>query len=227
MHNDILSFGPSEGDVLNFMVKSIVARLDILRCHSRLFVTRGTLPTTGVAVVAPDHKNTKITCYEVELNEPTPRATTMAAMRHRPNKPLSTLIWIFCLIALFAFEHAVGAYHGDAYDFYMKPTSQEGINCEACRQECSQTCPSRSIYHDLAFKIIKNIHTTAETALRSFALGFGARLLKFVLVDKEEELDRLRQRCLKAAVVGVSVASFVLGMSLFLPAKHRAMWFES
>jgi hypothetical protein len=74
--------------------------------------------------------------------------------------------------------------------------------------------------------ILTSAYTTIETMVRSFAFGFGARMLKFTIVDQNEERDKLHDRLSKSAEVGISVASIVLGMGLFIPVRFRTLWFE-
>ena len=76
-------------------------------------------------------------------------------------------------------------------------------------------------------KIAKSAYATAETILRGFTLGFGTRMLKFSLIDNDEDLDKLRDHLIKAVVTGISLSSFILGMSMFLPERYRALWFQS
>ena len=92
--------------------------------------------------------------------------------------------------------------------------------------ESKESCKNDSAFHDLTSKIIRDCHSTAETALRGFALGFGARLWKFTFIEKEEGLDKLRERLIQASVAGLSVASVILGMSLFVPPQYRTLWFD-
>jgi hypothetical protein len=47
------------------------------------------------------------------------------------------------------------------------------------------------------------------------------------VVDQEEELDKVRDRLFKSAVMGLSMATFVLGLGLFVPARLIAQWFNN
>jgi hypothetical protein len=95
---------------------------------------------------------------------------------------------------------------------------------------CSEVCPCSSqpvegMHQVMTFLgILTSAYTTCETLVRAFALGFGARMLKFVIVEKDEGLDNLRDRMWKSAVVGLAIASIVMGLGLFLPVRFRMNW---
>lgn len=92
---------------------------------------------------------------------------------------------------------------------------------------------------------------TFEILGRSFALGFGLRMLKYILwddnligtakatredgsssgrtsavVDDDQVLRNLPARCKISAVCGLSTAAIMFGLSLFLPTKLRSKWYQ-
>jgi hypothetical protein len=74
--------------------------------------------------------------------------------------------------------------------------------------------------------------TTLELLFRGFALGFGLRLLKALFspttTHDSKPIPSVRsQLFVDAAVAGISLAAFLYGSSLFVPAKFREEWYRS
>jgi hypothetical protein len=88
--------------------------------------------------------------------------------------------------------------------------------CPSCAP--SQHQPPQGLYTFLA--IFASALATLDTILRSFAFGFGVRLIKFVVVEKDETLEKLKERIWKSAVVGLAFAGIVLGLGLVIPAAR-------
>lgn len=51
-------------------------------------------------------------------------------------------------------------------------------------------------------------------------------MIKFAIMDQEEDLAQFRERMLKSAVVGLSVTRVVLGVSLVVSGEYGLKWFE-
>jgi hypothetical protein len=68
--------------------------------------------------------------------------------------------------------------------------------------------------------------STIEVLLRGFSLGFGMRMLKYILLQDDESMDRIRDRVWISAVSGLAMAAFIYGMSAFVPVGMRMKWFE-
>ena len=106
------------------------------------------------------------------------------------------------------------------------PPVDPAIHCNlSC--PCPNAVPTIGIFSAAFVTMLKNTYTTAETLFRGFAFGFGARMLKFAIVHQDEDLSKLRDRMLKSAVVGLSLSSLIVGMSIFMPARYRSQWFEN
>jgi hypothetical protein len=88
---------------------------------------------------------------------------------------------------------------------------------------CKPSANNQGIFTFLA--VLASFCTMIETVIRSFAFGFGVRLIKFVVVEKEEKLDKLQERLFKCAVMGLTIASLVLGLGIFIPARLQMQWF--
>jgi hypothetical protein len=74
---------------------------------------------------------------------------------------------------------------------------------------------------------VLQLGSTVEILLRSFALGFGAHLLQYLLLkNNDATYDELAQRFKVSAVCGVAMACFVFGSSFFIPTHFRMHWFE-
>lgn len=94
---------------------------------------------------------------------------------------------------------------------------------------------------------------TFEVLGRGFALGFGLRMLKYILWednavgvdtsatnegaegsaartrpldDDEKVLRSLPTRCKISAAAGLSMAALMFGLSVFLPTKLRSRWYQ-
>ena len=73
-------------------------------------------------------------------------------------------------------------------------------------------------------ELARTMFTTVETAMRGFLLGFGAAILKDLLIDRKASADATSDfsTTLKfARVVGLGMSSFMVGVSIFLPARLR------
>lgn len=68
--------------------------------------------------------------------------------------------------------------------------------------------------------------STIEVLVRGFSLGFGIRMLKYIWLQEDEAVDRIRDRSYISAVSGLAVAAFIHGFSLFVPIQMRLDWFE-
>jgi hypothetical protein len=74
---------------------------------------------------------------------------------------------------------------------------------------------------------------TIETLFRGFSLGFGIRMLKYILfesndrqVDEYMTKERILKRFWMSCICGLAMASFIHGLSLFVPTQLRMFWFE-
>ena len=99
------------------------------------------------------------------------------------------------------------------------PVSCPAASCPPCLAEDS--------LWSIMVSAIVYLATTIEVLIRGFSLGFGTRMLKFILWDDAgESLDHLKDRMRVSFVAGLAMSSFIFGSSLFLPAKMREYWFS-
>ena len=90
------------------------------------------------------------------------------------------------------------------------------------------TTSCKLCYSAILREVLRTIWTTFETAVRGFLLGFGAAILKDLLVDKKgsaETTTDFTHTLRFARVAGLGSACFVTGVALFLPARLRAEMF--
>ena len=89
-------------------------------------------------------------------------------------------------------------------------------------------CPVCSTtWMDLLGPSVLYAAATTEVLIRGFLIGFGFKMLQFMILDgQSDNLDRLGQRLRIALVFGISTASIIVGSSLFLPTNIRVKWFE-
>ena len=76
--------------------------------------------------------------------------------------------------------------------------------------------------HNLALEALRQLWTTAETAVRGFLLGFGAAVLKDLLIDRKataSEKPNFQSTFAFARVVGLGAASFLIGAAILIPAN--------
>jgi hypothetical protein len=125
---------------------------------------------------------------------------------------------LFCALCILNFADA------GLYDASVASLAQRSfLNCsEACPCPSGQVEGMNQVMSFLG--VFTRVYTMCETLVRSFALGFGARMLKFVIVENDEDLANLRDRMWKSAVVGLAVAAVVMGLGLFLPVRFRMNW---
>jgi hypothetical protein len=75
------------------------------------------------------------------------------------------------------------------------------------------------------------LSVTLEVLVRGFSLGFGIRMLKYILMDKDdgnsnEDLSYMQNRFWISAGSGLAMAAFLHGTKLFIPANIRMGWFD-
>ena len=94
----------------------------------------------------------------------------------------------------------------------------------ACAADtASDAC--KMCFHATLREVARTAWTTLETAVRGFLLGFGAAILKDLLIDRKASADAVSdfQATLKfARVVGLGMSSFMVGIAIFLPARLRS-----
>ncbi|KAL7559134.1 hypothetical protein ACA910_010215 [Epithemia clementina (nom. ined.)] len=90
--------------------------------------------------------------------------------------------------------------------------------------ECP-VCPQD--WWDRMLPALLYLAATLEVLVRGFMIGFGFKMLHFMILDgQNENLDRLGHRLRVAFVFGISTAFVIIGSSLFLPTKLRIKWFQ-
>ena len=97
------------------------------------------------------------------------------------------------------------------------------VNTDFATTTCKQ-CFSATLA-----ELLRSAWTTFETALRGFLLGFGAAILKDLLVDGRASADAatdFHKTMRFARVVGLGSASFLVGVAIFLPAQWRYDLFQ-
>ena len=110
--------------------------------------------------------------------------------------------------------------------FLLVVCSSLAARNEAVSDSCS---PQFHSWNDLLKRATIQFAGTFEVLLRSFALGFGAHMLKYLLWNNANNVvtyEDLKGRFRVSAVCGLSMASFVFGVSLFLPTQFRVHWFD-
>jgi len=139
--------------------------------------------------------------------------------------------------------------NGNQFPSYMENKFLDRcLNCSERRHLCSWgSCTISIPRHVLLAETIWERHimwvfdsTTLELLVRGFALGFGLRLLRVLFsssatttttttTDASKQLASLvRSRLfVDAAFAGISLAAFLYGSSLFVPAQFREEWYGS
>ncbi len=131
------------------------------------------------------------------------------------------------------------------YEDYFASTSsaikiglQQCLKCEhweSCRWgSCHIPIPPVAIYAERLWEALLSSCTTFEVLVRGFTLGFGVRMLKYLfweraseqIVDRASVLSSFRKMALVSAVAGISLAAFLHGSSIFVPAEVREEWFD-
>lgn len=99
-----------------------------------------------------------------------------------------------------------------------------------CEYEDCPPCPictPPSSIRERLLQLFDYFTTTTEVLVRGFSLGFGAQMLKFLLVnnDNDEHLSKLGERIRISVVTGLAMACFIHGSSVFVPTQLRLRWF--
>ena len=88
-------------------------------------------------------------------------------------------------------------------------------------------CPNEPSWDMLLKQATLQFSSTIEVIFRSFALGFGAHLLQYLLFkNNEATYEELAARFRVSAICGLAMASCVFGSSVLIPVKFRLHWFE-
>jgi hypothetical protein len=110
-------------------------------------------------------------------------------------------------------------------------------SCPPCNERTtsssSSTPPPLTIW-DRLLDIVLQGAATMETLFRGFSLGFGIRMLKYILlesndrqVDEYMTTEQIQKRFWMSCICGLAMASFIHGLSLFVPTQLRMNWFET
>lgn len=87
--------------------------------------------------------------------------------------------------------------------------------------------PSSGSWDDMLKAAALHFAGTFETLLRSFALGFGAHMLQYMLwTNKDCSFEDIKRRFPISAVCGLVMGSFVFGASFLLPTNFRTHWLD-
>lgn len=98
--------------------------------------------------------------------------------------------------------------------------------------------PSTVVYAERLWEVLLAFAGTLELLVRGFTLGFGVRMLKYLFFedddggsttnggDRTAALRSFRRRAAASAVAGLSLAAFLHGSSVFVPAQLREEWFS-
>lgn len=146
---------------------------------------------------------------------------------------------IISLLSLLGLAFAV-PYH-EIYS-YATATAKAYPACNVC-----DPCPTVTTQSPIWWSILSYTLSTCEVLLRSFTLGFGIRMLVYILWEYQQPPQaqsevpgdsggrigtnilsdiHVRRNIQIAILTGVSTASAVFGSSLFIPASIRTKWFD-
>lgn len=114
------------------------------------------------------------------------------------------------------------------YGYYYPTRKLECPPCSLCSpcQFPEGPPPPPKTISMLAVDASVYLASTIEVLFRGFSLGFGMRMLKYILFQEDEALDRIRDRVYISAISGLAMAAFIHGFSLFVPMQMRLDWFE-
>ncbi|CAB9519810.1 expressed unknown protein [Seminavis robusta] len=166
------------------------------------------------------------------------KAPTMSKCHHSNR----CLVWEFVLLVLLLEITRVDSFYLPAGDYYCHP---EDV-CPPC-----PACPEQRIKQVL-LRWFLHWSDTVEVLARSFALGFGLRMLKYILwedsrtmtvnsstaeeannssINDERDPAEIMLRALPsqmkiASISGLSMSALIFGLSLFLPTNFRSNWFQ-
>lgn len=96
--------------------------------------------------------------------------------------------------------------------------------------------PKSVVYAERLWEGLLAFASTLEVLVRGFTLGFGIRMLKYLFwetgaseatttTDRASVLLSFRNKAIVSAVAGLSLAAFLHGSSIFVPAEVRKEWF--
>jgi len=130
-------------------------------------------------------------------------------------------------------------------DFFRSDTTtaiKVGLNrCLDCKHwdscwwgSCQIPIPFFAIYAERFWLALLVFASTFEVLVRGFTLGFGIRMLKYLFWENASDatatranvLKSFRSRAMVSAVTGLSLAAFLHGSSIFIPAGVREEWFD-
>ena len=131
------------------------------------------------------------------------------------------------------------------YEDYFASTStaikiglKQCLKCEHWEScwwgSCHIPIPAVAIYAERVWEALLSSCTTFEVLVRGFTLGFGVRMLNYLfwegaseqIADRASVLSSFREKALVSAVAGLSLAAFLHGSSIFVPADVREAWFD-
>jgi hypothetical protein len=107
-------------------------------------------------------------------------------------------------------------------------------NSKSCEWgDCLIPIPSVAVYSERLWEGLVVFAVTFEVLVRGFTLGFGIRMLKYLFFENENTTETtradvvksFRRKALLSALAGLSLAAFLHGSSLFVPAEVREEWF--
>ena len=138
--------------------------------------------------------------------------------------------------------------HNDTFEMYEQ---QEKLFDECFRCYDQDSCwmgtdqriliPTGIVCIEQVWETLVLFATTFEVLARGFTLGFGIRMLKYMFFDGNDATTSssnqstatihstfrsFRKKALVSAITGVSLAAFLHGVSVFVPANLRESWFS-
>jgi hypothetical protein len=138
--------------------------------------------------------------------------------------------WRTMVLSLFL-ALCIGASFVDAqlYDASVMLSYADKSSVQSCSSTACGPCPSvdQATAQEIAafLAILPAAFATIETMIQFFAFGFSIRLIKSVVVVDHEQ-DKIHDSLFNSAVMGLSLASFVLGLGLFVPRRFSTNLFE-
>jgi hypothetical protein len=110
---------------------------------------------------------------------------------------------------------------------FFEPASSSIFPCEC--PECPIIVLPPALYTERLWDALEYFASTVEVLIRGFSLGFGLRMLKYILLEDggdNDNLKHMRDRFWISAVSGLAMTAFIHGISFFVPLKMRMGWFD-
>jgi hypothetical protein len=174
--------------------------------------TPGFIGHVGIGVFQDTHRTIPF-CRQEPFD---PRKTVSIMMN--TNRSLWVTLFFTLFFSFAFFEPASSSLFYS--DYYPK------LSCPPC--QCPIVIPPKPYTGtERLWDALEYFASTAEVLIRGFSLGFGIRMLKYILLeDGGDNLNHMRDRFWISAVSGIAMTAFIHGISIFVPLKMRMGWFD-